>query len=293
MSTLRSMPLLRHASLLSAVVVLAVGAASAHAALAQIAPSHDPSSSTAVSESSSSGAIADDSSSDGGALPSAPAASGGAQEEGNGNGGYHSHSLWSHLTYEGGGGFNAPGGDSPKDITWGGDFTLGAGYRFNQRLSALIEYQFIDDKLPGALIAQAGATGGNAHIWSLTIDPVFDLMPKKDNSVYLTGGGGFYRKVTNFTDPEPTQYCSYFYCGYGYANQVVGHYSSNQGGFNIGGGFQHRFGGIYGDSKVKAFAEVRYLDVLSPSVTTSANGLGITTVSSGTKVIPISLGVRF
>jgi len=57
--------------------------------------------------------------------------------------------------------------------------------------------------------------------------------------------------------------------------------------------FQHRFGGIYGDSKVKAFAEVRYLDVLSPSVTTSANGLGITTVSSGTKVIPISVGVRF
>lgn len=286
MSTLSSMPPLRHVYSLAAVVALVLGSACALAA-----PSPGPSIASAAAESSSAAPLPGD----GAALPEAPAAS--ASAAGQEHGGYgsssHSHSLVSHLTYEAGGGFNGPGGDSPRDITWGANFTLGAGYRFNDRLSALMEYQFIDDKIPGALIAQAGATGGNDHIWSFTIDPVVDLFPKNTNDVYVTGGGGFYRKVTNFTNPQPTQYCSYFYCGVAYTNQVVGHFSSNQGGFSIGGGFQHRLGGMYGDSKARLFAEVRYLDVLSPAVTTSANGLGVTTVSSGTKVIPVTLGVRF
>ena len=76
-------------------------------------------------------------------------------------------------------------------------------------------------------------------------------------------------------------------------NQVVGHFSSNQGGWNVGAGFSHRMGGEYGDSKVKLFAEVRFLDVLTPAVTTSPNGLGITSVAADTKVIPVNFGVRW
>jgi hypothetical protein len=157
----------------------------------------------------------------------------------------------------------------------------------------MAEYQFIDDKLPGAIIAETGSNGGHAHIWSLTLDPVVDLLPKSTNSVYVTGGGGFYRKVTSFTDPQQTYYCDYFYCYPGVVNAVVGHFSSNQGGWSIGGGFTHRLGGMYGDGKAKLFAEVRYLDVLTPAVTTSANGLPVTSVGADTKVIPITLGVRF
>ncbi len=154
----------------------------------------------------------------------------------------------------------------------------------------------MDNKLPGALIAETGATGGNAHIWSFTIDPVLDLFPKSTNDVYLTGGGGFYRKVTNFTDPVESEYCDFYYgCGVYTSNEVVGHFSSNQGGFNIGGGFQHRMGGIYGDGKTKLFVEARYVDVLTPAVIgVSPNGLGtITSVAADTKAIPVSVGVRF
>jgi hypothetical protein len=290
MSTSNSVPLMRHASILSVAAVLAVGSAGA-----QATSSHDPSSAWAANESSSSSmSLADDAAVEASALPAAPgaAASGAGQEGGNGSG-YKSHSLFSHLTFEAGGGFNGPTGSSSNDITWGGNLTLGAGYRFTDRLSVLMEYQFIDSKIPGALIAQAGATGGNDHIWSLTLAPVVDLFPKSSNDVYVTGGGGFYRKVTNFTDPQPTQYCTYFYCGTGYTNQVVGHFSSNQGGFNIGGGFQHRLGGMYGEGKAKLFAEVRFLDVLSPAITTSANGLGTTSVGADTKIIPVTFGVRW
>jgi len=288
MSTPHWVPRTRHVFAFVASAALALGFASA-----QTAPVANPSDAPALASSESSSGESPLLALN--ALPASPQPSSSAagQEHGGYGGGYHSHNLWSHLTYEAGGGLNGPGGDSPKDITWGGNFTLGAGYRFNDRLSALVEYQFIDDKIPGALIAEAGATGGNDHIWSFTVDPVFDVFPKSSNDVYLTGGGGFYRKVTNFTDPQPTQFCSYFYCGVGYQNQVVGHYSSNQGGFNIGGGYQHRLGGVYGEGKAKLFAEVRFLDVLSPAITTSANGLGTTSVGSDTKVIPVTFGVRW
>jgi hypothetical protein len=207
---------------------------------------------------------------------------------------YGSHrSLFRGLAFEASGGANAPLGNSSNYVTWGGNFTAGGGLHFSRRFSLLAEYQFLDDKLPGNLIAETGASGGNAHIWSLTLDPVIDLFPKSTNSVYVTGGGGFYRKVTNFTDPEEQEYCDYYYCGIATENVVIGHFSSNQGGWNVGGGFTHRVGGLSGDGQMKLFAEVRYLDVDTPAVSSSPNGLGTTTVGAGTKVLPISFGVRW
>ena len=290
MSFLSSTSLMRHVTILSAAVAFAAGSASAQfaapgGASSTAAPSAGESSSSAWELAANNAGSAD-------SLPAAPAAEG-AAAAGQG-GGYQSHSLWSHLTYEVGGGFNAPSSESSKYITWGGQLNLGAGYRFNPHFSTLIEYQFLDDKVPGALIAQTTATGGNAHIWSFTLAPVYEVFPTHTNDFYVTGGGGFYRKVTNFSVLQPTQFCSYFYCGYGYAPQTVGHFSSNQGGWNIGGGFSHRMGGEYGDSRVKLFAEVRFLDVLNPSIIAqSANGLAPATIGANTKVIPVSFGVRW
>jgi hypothetical protein len=224
----------------------------------------------------------------------APSAASGGGAAAAGQAGGSDRGLAHHLVFEAGGGFNAPaGGDQQDYITWGGQFSAGAGYRFSRHISALLEYQLIDDKLPGGLIAETGANGGYAHIWSFTVAPVVDLFPKSTNDVYATGGGGFYRKVTSFTDPEETEYC-YYFCGVGYTNAVVGHFSSNQGGWNIGGGFTHRLGGIYGDGRMKLFAEVRYLDVLTPAVNhLEPNGLSATTVAADTKLIPVTFGIRF
>jgi hypothetical protein len=232
------------------------------------------------------------------ALPSvpAPAASGAAAQndnDANMYSGWHGHDILHRLTIEAGFGANGPAGDKPY-ITWGDQFTIGGGVNINHNLAALIEYQFIDDKLPGHIIAEAGATGGHVHLWSLTVDPVYDFLPKASNDFYVTGGGGLYRKVTSFTNPQASYFCSYYYCAPGYTNVVVGHYSSNEGGFNIGGGYQHRFGSVYGDtSRTRIYAEVRYVDAFSPAVTTQANGLGTTSVAADTKVIPITLGVRW
>jgi hypothetical protein len=289
MSFARRMSLMRSACFLGFVVILATGLA-----IAQSSPSPNQSSQSDYSSSNDSSLpqLAESVAPEGiAALPSAPkpAASAAGQESG-GGGGWRS-SLASRYALEFGGGFNAP--TNKNYITWGGQFTIGGGVNFSKRYALLAEYQFIDDKLPGKLIAETGANGGHAHIWSLTLDPVVSLFPNSSNDVYVTGGGGFYRKVTSFTNPAQAQYCYYFYCGVTVVNQVVGHFSSNQGGFNIGGGYQHRMGGMYGDSKMKLFAEVRLVDVLTPAVNSNPNGLGTTTVAAGTKVIPISVGLRW
>jgi hypothetical protein len=203
---------------------------------------------------------------------------GGGQYDNRGGGG--NGGRFSHLAFEAGGGFNAPIGNDTPYITWGGNFTVGGGLHLSRAFSVLGEFQFIDDKLPGALVAAGGGQSGNAHIIGLTISPVIDLFPKSANSVYLTGGGGYYHKSTNFNIQEC---CDFF----GYPVTVTANsFSSNQGGVNFGVGYTHRLGGIYGDGTAKLFAEVRYLWIDTPPITED-NGLG------RTELIPVTFGIRW
>jgi hypothetical protein len=190
------------------------------------------------------------------------------------------HRSGRQWAFEAGGGFNAPIGNDIPYITWGGNFTAGGGLHLTPAFSVLGEYQFIADKLPGALVAAGGGDTGNAHIQSLTISPVIDLFPKRANSVYLTGGGGWYHKSTNWN--VLVGYDFYGYPVYATANS----FSSNQGGLNFGFGFSHRLGGVYGDGTAKLFAEARYLWIDTPKLG-EANGLG------RTELIPVTFGVRW
>jgi hypothetical protein len=274
MSVSGVMPLVRRASyfVFSAVVAVCLGACST--AMAQ------DSGKTPSSFSSSTDALV--ATNDGLAASPAPFGTLPAAAQADSSYGYHNHGYTSRLTFEGGAGVNAPIGNDQPFITWGGNVTLGGGLRLQRHISLLAEYQFIDDKLPGSLISDAGAQGGHAHIWSLTLDPVIDFFPARKNDVYITGGGGFYRKVTSFTDPELVEEC-YYFCTVGTEDVVVSHFSSNQGGANIGIGFTHKIGG---DEHLKAFAEARYLWINTPPIG-ELNGLGTT------GLIPVTFGVRW
>jgi hypothetical protein len=288
------MSLTFRASLIAVVMVLfAASFASAQSSSSQDQTSADPSGSTGYSSSQSGMTEFAKMALPDAPAPRASAAGEGQYGNGGGYGGGEKKGILHRLTWEGGGGFNAPLSNS---VTYGFNFTIGGGVRINPHFSTLIEYQFIDDKIPGALIAQTqgAATGGHSHIWSFTLDPVFDFMPKATNDFYVTGGGGFYRKVTSFTFPQAQQFCYYFYCGVGYAPATVGHFSSNQGGFSFGGGYQHRLGGMYGDSNTTLFAEVRYLEVLSPAIVgQSKSQLPPITVNADTKMLPVTFGIRW
>lgn len=218
----------------------------------------------------------------GSALPVAPT----PQYGGSSRGGQQSSSRLGHLSFELGGGFNAPIGNDNPYITWGGNLTLGVGRQFTRHIGALVEYQFIDDKLPGKFLSAVGTPGGNTHIWSFTVDPILYLRPVDHAgwNAYAVGGGGFYRKVTNFNSAVPVVYCGYFgFCVGGYENATVASFSSNQGGMNVGLGFTHSIA----DSRARYFAEARYLWVDSPRSSTSQVGTGTT------ELLPVTLGVRW
>ncbi len=273
MSSPRSMSLMRRVCFLSGAAVFATVFVSAQSSI-----SSNPNAQFSAGDSSSSAfqLVADDDVTGAGALHDAVAAlnSGGAGQEGG------HHGLLHGLAFEAGGGFNAPIGNDTPYITWGGNFTGGAGVHFSRRFSLLGEFQFMDNKLPGALVAAGGGQTGDAHIISLTADPVIDLFPKSSNSIYLTGGVGYYHKSTNFNIEE----CCDFY---GYPVTVTANsFSSNQLGANIGLGYSHRLGGVYGDGTMKLFAEARYVYIHTPPIT-ATDGLGTT------ELIPVTFGIRW
>jgi Outer membrane protein beta-barrel domain len=263
----------------------------ASVACAQSVSSPDQSGSSGYSSSlaglSASGLQLSEFSLPGGADFGSPSSDGAAAGQyGQGGGGGH-HGMFHSLAFEAGGGFNAPVGNDTPYISWGGNFTLGAGFHFSKALSALLEYQFMDNKLPGAFISaesSTGATAGDAHINSITGSPVIDLFPRKTNGIYLVGGFGYYHKSTNFNDYECCDI-------YGYDVEVtVASVTSNQWGGNAGLGLYHRLGGnMYGndsDNHSQVFAEARYTFIHTPPVT-QTNGLGTT------ELIPVTVGIRF
>lgn len=229
------------------------------------------------------------------------AAAGSPQYGGNrrSSGNYPSYEgRMSHIAFVGGAGFTVPiGNDTHFDpvvlnpsVGFGYNVTLGGGWNFTKRVGALLEYQFNRMSMPSdylkALSTTSGVSGigGNINTWSLTANPIIYLPMSLKSGGYVTGGGGFYRKVTNFTQAVPQ--CSFYY-GCVNVGVTVGHFSSNQGGANIGLGLYHK---VFGeDSNGKLFVEARYVFVDSPAASKSNSFQG-----EGTEeLIPVTFGVRF
>jgi hypothetical protein len=243
---------------------------------------------------------------------SASSASSSALPQYGGSGGRQSsyptyEGRWSHLAFEGGVGFTAPlGPDTNYSTTylndgylspsegWGYNLELGAGWNFTKKFGALLEYRFDKQDIPnsylnelsvasGAGTQSTSGLGGNINTWSFTIDPVYYLPLSRKSGFYVTGGGGFYRKVTNFTEPVD----EYSYYGVYAVPVTVDHYSSNQGGAEGGVGFYRKFFGE--DSNAKFFAQIKYVWVNSPGPTSSNYYQG-----NGTEeLLPVTFGIRF
>jgi hypothetical protein len=278
---------------------------------AQTAPAADNTNGQSVSSSSSSVAYLSTDSLLGGssyAEPSGGAASpqyGGNRRQSSSYPNYESR--WSHIAFNGGAGFTIPignttnfnhadadaaaNGNGPLSPSQGFGYNvdIGAGWNFSKKFGVLVDYEFIRDSIPNdytdILAGGSGSgLGGNINTWSLSLDPIYYLPMSRKSGAYLTGGGGFYRKVTNFT--EPVQECDFYYGCYN-VPVTAEHFSSNQGGANFGVGFYHK---IFGeDSSGKFYAQVKYVFVDSPKASNSNFGQG-----SGTEeLLPITFGIRF
>jgi hypothetical protein len=205
------------------------------------------------------------------------------------NRGYNSHhsNSWSdHLAIEAGAGLNVPAGNTNTWQDVGYSINLGGGWMFTKRLGVLAEYGFNHAYIPTETLTNIGEPQGNVHVWSLTLNPIVYLKTSGHLGGYVTGGGGFYRKLTSFTEPVYVgDYCDYFYgCYPEYSNVTLSHFSSNQGGANLGAGVTFK---PNADGRYKFYAEARYVWVDSPQSSASAVGTG--TVG----MFPVTFGFRF
>ncbi|MGH9616005.1 MAG: hypothetical protein ACRD28_04620 [Acidobacteriaceae bacterium] len=205
---------------------------------------------------------------------------------------YTGEGWGSHLVLEAGAGVTTPEGDTSNYANTGWNALLGAGIRFNHRLSLLAEWNFNRLGVPHSLAyAQAQVPDGNEHIWTLDLNPKFDVIHGSRTTLYVIGGGGFSRALTNFTYPV-TVPC-YFGYGYGYGfgygyyggctgDVTVSHTSSNQGNWDAGLGGEWR---VSPYSSGKIFLEARYTQLMTPNASLPPG------YHAG--LIPITLGFRW
>ncbi len=222
-----------------------------------------------------------------------------------------------------GGGFGTPLGQFDYATTsWG--FGGGGGRMFNARAGvnlefnydyfgmtgqtlqnqqALYNYSILQYNLqnPANPVQYISGLDGNSHIWSISLQPIFNIKNGDGIGAYVTGGGGYYHKVADFTVPAIGTYCDPFYGCYAYsANQTIDHYTSNAFGINGGLGITYKFSKF---SSQRLYAEVRYVYLLNsyrPGVTiANVNPSNVSEAnffpqnSQRTSYLPVKFGIRF
>ncbi len=207
----------------------------------------------------------------------------------------------SKIAFVAGAGLNLPVGNTGKYYTPSYTITAGAGINFNKMFGVLGEFHFDRMALTtGSLnyqyanyVTYAGATAnqlagldGNAHVIALTVNPIVNFAGAERGSklgAYVTGGVGYYHKVTNFT--LPVQINSYYYSYI--TPQTFDSYSANAFGFNGGFGLTYKLGEF---SSERLFVEARY-NWLKISSNNNADFFPFN--RRNTEYVPITAGIRF
>ncbi|HWZ52904.1 MAG TPA: hypothetical protein VNW54_15720 [Granulicella sp.] len=215
------------------------------------------------------------------------------------------------YSFFGGIGFQVPTGNTHKYLTPSYSFQFGGGRNFNKSFGVMAQFDwdnlgFQGSTLDNQSLLYFGATGqgldGSTHVWSFTLDPIYNYYTSEKFGAYVVGGVGFFHKVATFTVPaiQSTFYGDFL------VNAQFDHYTSNAPGYDGGLGFTYkpsRFGDL------KFYAEARYVFVDNQQRTglTAANlntTFGQNYLASGgtnfypansnrTTYIPVKFGVRF
>jgi len=112
--------------------------------------------------------------------------------------------------------------------------SAGAGYNFNSYLGALVNLNVDSVGVNSPTLNTIGVRGGNVNVFSATLDPIVHLTPHRRVDLYVTGGGGEYRREQIFVAPLfPATYGGVPYFGFA-PNQFVSQSSVNKPGFDAG-----------------------------------------------------------
>jgi opacity protein-like surface antigen len=181
-----------------------------------------------------------------------------------------------------GGGFTEPVIHTEDRAKTGFNITAGAGYKFVPQFGISAEFGYNRLNLSDNILTRAGVPGGNAHIYSVTLQPIVHFNPKGRFGAFLTGGGGYYRRTIDFTAPtidtvtlfDP--FYGVFYPAAVPSTQILASFTQNKGGLNIGGGVEVR---VKADSNAKIYAEARYHYIYTSPIRTT--------------ILPVTFGFRW
>ena len=153
-----------------------------------------------------------------------------------------------------GGGFTNPVGTTASNLNEGWNAGVSAGINFASYVGANLDFGFNSMSINSGVLSDLGYGGGDARIFSATLDPIVHLLPKGPIDIYLTGGGGYYYWRQDFTQPAAVAVVGgdrFF--GFYPSSVVVAADSVNKPGVDVGAGIAlgRKWGG-------KFFAEAKY-----------------------------------
>jgi len=219
------------------------------------------------------------------------------------------------YTFFVGGGFTLPTGGTHNYLATSYNIQVGAGRQFNKKFGVNVQFDWanfgfqtatlnnllaIYDGPPIFATDQNGnplsQIGGSSHLWSFTLDPIYNFYTSDSWGAYVTGGGGFYHKTGNITTPEIEEEDTFFGPIQFQANQTIDKYTSNAVGVNGGLGLTYKASRF---SSIRFYVDARYVYTFNSPRTFSfgdVNGNGFNVfpqISAKTSYIPITFGIRF
>lgn len=164
----------------------------------------------------------------------------------------------SPFSFQIGGGFTQPVGNTGRHLDEGWNLTAGGGLNFGPYVGAMIDLGYNSFGINSATLNNLGFPGGGLHVFSATLDPIVHVNPHGHVDMYITGGGGVYHRYQEFTQPSVATVVGFdpffgFFPAAIPVNQVLASYSVNKPGVDIGAGFA-----VGTKWHGKFFAEARY-----------------------------------
>jgi hypothetical protein len=184
------------------------------------------------------------------------------------------------FSFDLGGGFTQPVGNTGRHLDEGWNIRGGAGVNFSQYVGAMVQLDYNRFGINGTTLNAAGFPDGDVSVFSATLNPIVHLTPRGHFDIYLIGGGGLYHRTQEFTQPGLAAFTGFdpffgFYQAAIPTTQVLSSYTVNKPGVNGGAGIA--FGTKWHG---KFFAEARYHRIFVSS-------------DRHTDYIPVSFGFRW
>lgn len=195
------------------------------------------------------------------------------------------HSQNYNFNFGGGPGFPLSTTSNLAGISY--NFVVGGGPNLSSHVKMNLEFMFHGIPPHQSVIDQLGLADVKGRLYSLSANLLAGTSVGDGKSVYVIGGGGWYRRTLEAkqTVIQAGEVCSPYWewwdvqCGNGIfvTEMTVGSRTSSAPGFNVGGGVTIRLGDS--DSPANFYVEVRYHHAF--------------TRNFDTVVLPVTLGIRF